>query len=81
MSTSAAPAITPQQPVLRWTARAHSIAEVEEELARIWAGQDLTAEVDGTPGRHVGALAGPTETWRLGNLDLSNLVMTIAFLL
>ena len=55
MSTSAAPAITPQQPVLRWTARAHSIAEVEEELARIWAGQDLTAEVDGVPGRHVGA--------------------------
>ena len=36
--------MTPQQPVLRWTARAHSIAEVEEELARIWAGQDLTAK-------------------------------------
>ncbi len=28
------------EPVLRWSARAHSIAEVESELARIWAKQD-----------------------------------------
>jgi glucose-6-phosphate dehydrogenase assembly protein OpcA len=47
--------MTPQQPVLRWTARAHSIAEVEAELARIWAGQDLTTEIEGEPGRHVAA--------------------------
>ncbi len=43
------------EPVLRWSARAHSIAEIEHELARIWSGQDLTAEVDGEPGRHVSA--------------------------
>ena len=41
------------EPVLRWSARAHSIAEIESELARIWASQDLTATIDGEPGRHV----------------------------
>ena len=43
------------EPVLRWSARAHSIAEIESELARIWSGQDLTATIDGEPGRHVPA--------------------------
>jgi glucose-6-phosphate dehydrogenase assembly protein OpcA len=43
------------EPVLRWSARAHSIAEIESELARIWASQDLTADMDGQPGRHVAA--------------------------
>jgi glucose-6-phosphate dehydrogenase assembly protein OpcA len=43
------------EPVLRWSARAHSIAEVEIELARIWSGQDLTTTVDGAPGRHIAA--------------------------
>jgi glucose-6-phosphate dehydrogenase assembly protein OpcA len=43
------------EPVLRWSARAHSIAEIEHELARIWATQDLTSQVDGEPGRHVSA--------------------------
>ena len=43
------------EPVLRWSAQAHSIAEVEHELARIWSTQDLTAEVDGQPGRHISA--------------------------
>ena len=43
------------EPVLRWSARAHSIAEIERELSRIWSTQDLTAEVDGEPGRHVSA--------------------------
>jgi len=43
------------EPVLRWSARAHSIAEIERELSRIWSSQDLTAEVDGEPGRHVSA--------------------------
>jgi Glucose-6-phosphate dehydrogenase subunit len=42
-------------PVLRWSARAHSIAEIEHELARIWATQDLTTAVDGQPGRYVAA--------------------------
>jgi glucose-6-phosphate dehydrogenase assembly protein OpcA len=43
------------EPVLRWSARARSIAEIESELARIWSGQDLTATIDGEPGRHVAA--------------------------
>ena len=43
------------EPALRWSARARSIAEVETELARIWASQDLTTDVDGAPGRHVSA--------------------------
>ena len=43
------------EPNLRWTARAHSIAEIESELARIWAAQDLTVETEGDVGRHVAA--------------------------
>ena len=43
------------EPVLRWSARAHSIAEIEVELARIWSGQDLSTSVDGNAGRHVAA--------------------------
>ncbi|MBI3748162.1 MAG: glucose-6-phosphate dehydrogenase assembly protein OpcA [Chloroflexi bacterium] len=43
------------EPALRWSARAHSIAEIESELARIWASQDLTADMNGEPGRHVSA--------------------------
>ena len=43
------------EPSLRWSARAHSIAEIETELARIWASQDLTTDMDGQPGRHVAA--------------------------
>jgi glucose-6-phosphate dehydrogenase assembly protein OpcA len=58
MTISSAPSIVLSEPVLRWSARAHSIAEIEKELARIWAGQDLTvADVsgDGAPGRHIAA--------------------------
>ena len=55
MSISADPPATVNEPVLRWSARAHSIAGVETELARIWASQDLTTEVDGEPGRHIAA--------------------------
>jgi glucose-6-phosphate dehydrogenase assembly protein OpcA len=43
------------EPVMRWSARAHSIAEIEHELARIWSTQDLMSEVDGEPGRHISA--------------------------
>ena len=43
------------QPVLRWAARARTIPDIEKELARIWAKQDLTTEVDGQPGRHIAA--------------------------
>jgi glucose-6-phosphate dehydrogenase assembly protein OpcA len=43
------------EPVLRWTARAHSIAEIETELSRIWSSQDLTTQIDGESGRHIAA--------------------------
>jgi glucose-6-phosphate dehydrogenase assembly protein OpcA len=58
VTISTAPAISLSEPVLRWSARAHSIADIEKELARIWAGQDLTVEDvrgDGAPGRHIAA--------------------------
>jgi glucose-6-phosphate dehydrogenase assembly protein OpcA len=50
-----APALAINEPVLRWSARARSIADIEKELARIWANQDLTTEIEGEPGRHVAA--------------------------
>ncbi len=53
--TAAAEPIAVNEPVLRWSARARSIADIEKELARIWAKQDLTTEIDGQPGRHVAA--------------------------
>jgi hypothetical protein len=34
------------EPVLRWTARAHTIAEIEQQLARIWATPDLTTQIE-----------------------------------
>lgn len=43
------------EPVLRWTARARSIAEIETELARIWSSPDLTTQLDDDPGRHMAA--------------------------
>ena len=46
---------TPGEPILRWTARAHSIAEIEIELTKIWAEQDRTVEIDGETARHVAA--------------------------
>ena len=44
------------EPALRWSARAHSIAEIESELARIWAapGPDRPRST-GEPARHVAA--------------------------
>lgn len=58
MTISVVPSISLTEPVLRWSARAHSIADIEKELARIWANQDLTvADVsgEGPPGRHIAA--------------------------
>jgi glucose-6-phosphate dehydrogenase assembly protein OpcA len=49
------PPVTLGEPALRWSARAHSIAEIESELARIWASQDLTADMNGAPGRYIAA--------------------------
>lgn len=43
------------EPVLRWTARARSIAEIETELTRIWSAPDLTTEIDGEATRHIAA--------------------------
>jgi glucose-6-phosphate dehydrogenase assembly protein OpcA len=39
----------PNEPTLRWRSHAHSIAEIETELARIWAQSnlDLSVDVDG----------------------------------
>jgi glucose-6-phosphate dehydrogenase assembly protein OpcA len=55
VATDLATPITVNEPVLRWSARAKSIADVEKELSRIWAKQDLTTEIEGRPGRHVAA--------------------------
>jgi glucose-6-phosphate dehydrogenase assembly protein OpcA len=55
MATDLAAPVVLNEPVLRWSARAKSIADVEKELSRIWAKQDLTTEMDGQPGRHVAA--------------------------
>ncbi len=43
------------QPALRWSAHAHSIAEIERELLRIWSTPDLTTRIDDAPGRHIAA--------------------------
>ena len=41
------PPAQPGQPVLRWSARIHSIAAIEAELARIWASVSLTTNGEG----------------------------------
>ncbi|MHB8459878.1 MAG: glucose-6-phosphate dehydrogenase assembly protein OpcA [Candidatus Limnocylindrales bacterium] len=46
---------TPGEPTLRWASRAHSIAEIEQELGKIWAVPKLTAVVEGVEERHVAA--------------------------
>ena len=68
MTTDAAPAPPLNEPVLRWSARAHRRSpEIETELARIWANQDLTTEMDGEPGRrHVAARIERDEPRRRG---------------
>ena len=53
MSTHAPLAIG--EPGIRFTARAHSIDEIEAQLARMWASQDLETTMDGQPARHVAA--------------------------
>jgi len=55
MTISLAPGIAVNEPVLRWSDKANSIAEIEQVLARIWSQPDLTATVDGAPGRHIAA--------------------------
>ncbi len=54
--TIATPSGALNEPVLRWTDRAHSIAEIETALARIWSKADLTVEGEGgQPGRYIAA--------------------------
>ncbi len=71
-ATAAAPLVLPE-PVLRWSARAHSIAQIESELARIWARQDLAVEVEGERSRHIAArtsvmnLVVIARTWELAD--------------
>lgn len=50
-----APPFAINEPMLRWSARARSIPDIEKELARIWARQDLTTEIEGEPARHIAA--------------------------
>ena len=51
--------IQPNEPTLRWRSRARSIAEIEQELVRIWAqsGVDPNVDIDGdhVTDRHVAA--------------------------
>src|SRR5919198_6680888 len=45
----------PGEPTLRWRSRVHTIPEIEQELARIWAEPNLETMIQGEPGRHVSA--------------------------
>ncbi len=46
MMTTEAPASI-AEPALRWSARAHSIAEIETEISRMWVAQDHPGHTDG----------------------------------
>jgi glucose-6-phosphate dehydrogenase assembly protein OpcA len=45
----------PGEPALRWSSRVHSIAEIEQELARIWTVPNLVVVRDGVEERNVAA--------------------------
>ncbi len=47
----------PGEPTMRWMSTAHSIDDIEKELARIWAEPNLMLDGDGgeTSGRHIAA--------------------------
>jgi hypothetical protein len=45
----------PGEPVLRWTSKARSVAEVERELAKIWSIPQLEVEVEGGHERRIAA--------------------------
>jgi glucose-6-phosphate dehydrogenase assembly protein OpcA len=49
------PDAAPGTPVLRFSARAHSIEEIERELVKIWSTPKLTQVVDGHEERHIAA--------------------------
>ena len=52
--TAAKPS-APGEPALRWSSRVHSISEIEQELARIWAVPNLVVNVGGVEERHIAA--------------------------
>jgi glucose-6-phosphate dehydrogenase assembly protein OpcA len=55
-SDPASPAGQDARPSLRWSSRARSIAEIEQELARIWSQVDLSLPDGGAGGgRHIAA--------------------------
>jgi len=46
----------PGEPTMRWLSHAHSIDDIEKELARIWSQPNLLIDVDGERGgRHIAA--------------------------
>ncbi len=46
----------PGEPTMRWLSNAHSIGEIEQELARIWSQPNLLVQgEDARPGRHIAA--------------------------
>ncbi len=49
--------LPPLEPALRWRSHAHTIEEIEHELARIWSQPDLTVDLDGDGrnDRHIAA--------------------------
>jgi glucose-6-phosphate dehydrogenase assembly protein OpcA len=49
--------MAPLEPSIRWQSRAHSIEEIEQELARIWSQPDLSVDMnhDGVSERHIAA--------------------------
>jgi len=54
MDAASQPLAKPGEPVLRWNTRAHSIAAIESELARIWSSVSLETPGDGgVPERRV----------------------------
>ncbi len=53
MVTEAPPRIG--EPRLRWSARAHSIAQIETEITRAWSAEDAEVRGDADLGRHMAA--------------------------
>jgi glucose-6-phosphate dehydrogenase assembly protein OpcA len=55
----------PNEPILRWKSRAHSIDEVEQELIRIWSEPDLSIPEGADPGQSTRHIAARTSVMNL----------------
>ncbi|HEY8989950.1 MAG TPA: glucose-6-phosphate dehydrogenase assembly protein OpcA, partial [Candidatus Limnocylindrales bacterium] len=55
----------PNEPILRWKSRAHSIEEVEQELIRIWSEPDLSIPEGTDPGQSTRHIAARTSVMNL----------------